>query len=162
MHKLFGFICITTVLYCNMQSQGLHECVCVCYLSRQQCVGVEALHAGDQLVFGVHHIVNKGPIDQEPIRASVHRNALWDLAVPETPHVGVTFVEESVQTLLTDETEGTHGTRISDDTICPPGDKFTERDRWTVFLSDYCPTKEQLLNWSNPVDFTTAIRANYY
>lgn len=108
--------------------------MCACYLSRQQCVGVEALHAGDQLVFGVDHIVNKGPVDQEPIRASVHRDALWDLAVPEPPHVGVTFIEESIQTLLTDETERTHGTRISDDTICLPGDKCAETDRWTVFL----------------------------
>lgn len=75
------------------------------YLSRQQRVGVEALHAADQLVLGVDHIVHKGPVDQEPIRASVHRNALRDLAVPETPHVGVTLVEETVQTLFTDETE---------------------------------------------------------
>lgn len=83
----------------------------MCYLGRQQCVGVEALHAADQLVSGVDHIVHKGPVDQEPVGASVHRNALWDLAVPEAPHVGVTLVEETVQTLFTDETERTHDTQ---------------------------------------------------
>lgn len=84
-------------------------CACVCYLGRQQCVGVEALHAADQLVSGFDHIVHKGPVDQEPVRASVHCNALWDLAVPEAPHVRVTLVEETVQTLLTDEAERTRG-----------------------------------------------------
>lgn len=83
----------------------VNVCVCVCYLCRQQCVGVEALHVADQLVSGVHHIIHKGPVEQEPIRASVYCNALWDLTVPEAPHVGVTLVEETVQTLFTDETE---------------------------------------------------------
>ncbi len=118
--------------------------MCVCYLSRQQCVGVESLHAADQLVSGVDHIVHKRPVDQEPIRAPVHRNALWDLAVPETPHVGVTLVEEAVQTLLTDETERTHRVQCLTD-YCVSHFKYyhmdtsllphcRERDRWTLFL----------------------------
>lgn len=83
--------------------------MCVCYLSRQQCVGVKALHAADQLVSGVHHIVHKGPVDQEPVGAAVHCDALWDLAVPEAPHVRVALEKEAVQTLFTDETERTGG-----------------------------------------------------
>lgn len=77
-----------------------------CHLSRQQRVGVEALHAADQLILGVHHVVHKRPANQEPVGASVHGDALWDLAVPEAPHVCVTLKEEAVQTLLTDEAEG--------------------------------------------------------
>lgn len=92
-----------------MYFPGATEPKGVCYLSRKQCVGVEALHAADQLVSRVHHIIHKHPVEQEPIGASVHRDALWDLAVPETPHVGVTLVEETVQTLFTDETETTIG-----------------------------------------------------
>lgn len=83
------------------------------YLSRQQCVGVETLHAGDQLVSGVDHIIHKGPVKQEPIRSSVHRDALRDLTVAKPPHVGVTFIEETVQTLLTDETEATQSFQCS-------------------------------------------------
>lgn len=79
----------------------------MCYLGRQQCVGVESLHAGDQLVSGVDHIIHKTPVKQEPIRSSVHCDALWDLTIAKAPHVGVTLIEETVQTLLTDETEGT-------------------------------------------------------
>lgn len=75
------------------------------YLSRQQRVGIEALHAADQLVPGVHHVVHKRPVQQEPVRASVHRDAVRDLAVAEAPHVCVTLKEEAVQTLLTDEAE---------------------------------------------------------
>lgn len=76
-----------------------------CYLSRQQRVGIEALHAADQLVLGVHHVVHKRPVNQEPVRASVHCDALWDLAVTQAPHVCVTLKEETVQTLLPDEAE---------------------------------------------------------
>lgn len=82
------------------------EKVRVCYLGRQQRVGVEALHAAHQLVLGVHHVVHKRPADQEPVRAAVHCDALWDLAVPEAPHVRVALKEETVETLLTDEAEG--------------------------------------------------------
>lgn len=75
----------------------------MCYLSRQQCVGIEKLHAADQFVLGVDHIIHKRSVKQEPIRASVHHYALRDCAVPKAPHVGVTLVEEPVQTLLTNE-----------------------------------------------------------
>lgn len=77
------------------------------YLGGQQRVGVETLHAADQLVPGVDHIIHKAPVEQEPIRASIHRNALWDLSISKTPHVGVALVEETVQALFTDETERT-------------------------------------------------------
>lgn len=80
-------------------------CVRVRYLGGQQRVGVETLHAADQLVPGVDHIIHKAPVEQEPIRASIHRNALWDLSISKTPHVGVALVEETVQALFTDETE---------------------------------------------------------
>lgn len=73
------------------------------YLRGQQRVGVEALHAADQLVLGAHHVVHERPAEQEPVRASVHCDALWDLAVAEAPHVCVALKEETVQTLLTDE-----------------------------------------------------------
>lgn len=86
-------------------------CACVRYLGGQQCVGVKALHAADQLVLRVHHVVHKAPVDQEPVGASVHCDALWDLAVPEAPHVRVTLVEEAVQTLLSDEAEETRDVR---------------------------------------------------
>lgn len=76
-----------------------------CYLRGQQRVGIEALHAADQLVLGVHHVVYKRPVNQEPVRASVHGDALWDLAVAQAPHVCVTLKEETVQTLLPDEAE---------------------------------------------------------
>lgn len=80
-------------------------CKCVRYLRGQQCVGVEALHAADQLILRVHHVIHKSPVEQEPIRAPVHGDALWDLAVSEAPHVGVALVEKTVQTLFTDESE---------------------------------------------------------
>lgn len=86
-------------------------CACVRYLGGQQRVGVKALHAADQLVLRVHHVVHKTPVDQEPVGASVHCNALWDLTVPEAPHVRVTLVEEAVQTLLSDEAEETRDVR---------------------------------------------------
>lgn len=85
----------------------LYMCVRVRYLGGQQRVGVETLHAADQLVPGVDHIIHKAPVEQEPIRASIHRNALWDLSISKTPHVGVALVEETVQALFTDETERT-------------------------------------------------------
>lgn len=88
-------------------------CVWAFYLRRQQRVGVEAPHAADQLVPGVDHVIHEGPIEQEPVGAAVHRDALRDLAVAETPHVGVALQEESVQTLFTDETEMTQKDVIS-------------------------------------------------
>lgn len=86
-------------------------CARVRYLGGQQCVGVKALHAADQLVLRVHHVVHKPPVDQEPVGAPVHSNALWDLAVAEAPHVRVALVEEAVQALLSDEAEETHDVR---------------------------------------------------
>lgn len=84
--------------------------VCVCarmhYLGRQQCVGVEPLHADHQLVLRVHHVVHEAAVDQEPIRAAIHSHARWNLAVAEAPHVRVALVEEAVQALLADEAEG--------------------------------------------------------
>lgn len=91
----------------------------VCYLSRQQRVGIEALHAADQLVLGVHHVVHKRPANQEPVRASVHGDALGDLAVPEAPHVRVALKEEAVQTLLTDEAGGGRQESDPEDPPCP-------------------------------------------
>lgn len=83
------------------------------YLSGEQRVGVEALHAVDQLVPGVHHIIHEGAAEQEPIRASVHSNALWDLSVSQAPHVGVALQEESVQALFPDEAESRAAVNIT-------------------------------------------------
>lgn len=74
------------------------------YLGREQRVGIEPLHVADQLVSRVHNVVHKRPAEQEPIGSSVHGHALRDLAVSQTPHVGVALVEDSVQTLFADET----------------------------------------------------------
>lgn len=73
------------------------------YLGGEQRVGVEVLHAADQFVPGVHHVIHEGAAEQEPIRAPVHGDALWDLPVSQAPHVGVALQEESVQTLFPDE-----------------------------------------------------------
>lgn len=75
------------------------------YLSGQQRVGIEAFHAADQLIPGVDHVVHKAAVKQEPIGAAVHRNPFWDFSVPESPHVSVALIKESVQTLFTDEPE---------------------------------------------------------
>lgn len=78
-------------------------CVRACYLSRQQRVGVETLHAGDQVVLGVDNIFHEPAVEEEPVGAAVHADAFWDLTVPQPPHVGVALVEQTVQTLLTDK-----------------------------------------------------------
>lgn len=41
--------------------------VCVCYLSRQQSVGVEALHVGYQVVLGVDDIFDEHAVEKEPV-----------------------------------------------------------------------------------------------
>lgn len=78
------------------------QCVCS-YLGRQQCVGIEALHVGDQVVLGVYNVLHERTIEQEPIRTAVHRNAFWDFAVAKSPHVGVALKEKPVQTLFADK-----------------------------------------------------------
>lgn len=79
--------------------------MCVCYLSGQQGVGVEALHVRDQSVSRVHRIIHKTPVQEEPIRAAVHRDAFWDFTVAQSPHVSVALEEQTVQALFTDEAE---------------------------------------------------------
>lgn len=75
----------------------------VCYLSRQQSVGVETLHVGDQVVLGVDDIFHEYAVEKEPVGPAVHTDAFWDLTVPQPPHVGVALVEQTIQTLLTDK-----------------------------------------------------------
>lgn len=78
----------------------------VCYLSRQQSVGVEALHVGDQVVLGVDDIFNEHSVEEEPVGPAVHRDTLWDFTVTQPPHVGVALEEKTIQTLLTDKSGG--------------------------------------------------------
>ncbi len=78
-------------------------CECVCYLGRQQSVGVEALHVGDQVVLRVDDIFDKHAVEKEPVGSAVHRDAFWDFSVTQPPHVGVALEEETIQTLLTDK-----------------------------------------------------------
>lgn len=73
------------------------------HLSRKQGVGVKLLHLGHQIICGEGQVLHKLPVQQEPIGASIHSNALRDSPVPQAPHVGVTLQEEPVQTLLSDE-----------------------------------------------------------
>lgn len=115
------FLCLRdadTTRRCRVKARR-RVCACVRYLGGQQRVGVKALHAADQLVLRVHHIVHEAAVDQEPVGASVHRDALWDLAVAEAPHVRVTLVEETVQALLSDEAEETHDVRWRVAAVCP-------------------------------------------
>lgn len=77
--------------------------MCVCYLGWQQSVGVEALHVGDQVVLGVDDIFDEHAVEKEPVGPAVHRDAFWDFAVTQPPHVGVTLEEQTIQTLLTDK-----------------------------------------------------------
>lgn len=78
------------------------ECF-VCHLGRQQSVGVEAFHVGDQVVLGVDDILDEHAVEKEPVGPAVHRDALWDFTVAQPPHVGVALEEETIQTLLTDK-----------------------------------------------------------
>lgn len=75
----------------------------MCYLGRQQSVGVEALHVGDQVVLGVDDIFDEQAVEEEPVGPAVHWDAFWDFTVTEPPHVGVALKEQTIQTLLTDE-----------------------------------------------------------
>lgn len=77
--------------------------LCACYLSRQQSVGVETLHVGNQVVLGVDDIFHEHAVEKEPVGPAVHADAFWDLTVPQPPHVGVALVEQTIQTLLTDK-----------------------------------------------------------
>lgn len=77
--------------------------VCVCYLGRQQGVGVEALHVGDQIILRVYHIFHESAVEKEPVGPAVHRDAFWDFTITKPPHVGVALIEQAVQTLLTDK-----------------------------------------------------------
>lgn len=43
----------------SMCENNVSLCVCVRYLSRQQSVGVEAFHVGDQIVLGVDDIFHE-------------------------------------------------------------------------------------------------------
>lgn len=73
------------------------------HLSRQQGVGVETLHVGHQVVLRVDDVFHEQAVQEEPVGAAVHRDAFWDFAVAQPPHVGVALVKEPIQTLLTDE-----------------------------------------------------------
>lgn len=73
------------------------------YLSWQQSVGIEALHAGDQVVLGIDDVFNKVAVEEEPVGPAVHRNAFWDFTVAQPPHMGIALVEETIETLLTDK-----------------------------------------------------------
>lgn len=76
------------------------------HLSRQQGVGVETLHVGDQVVLRVDDIFHKQAVQEEPVGAAVHRDAFRDFTVAQPPHVGVALVKEPIQTLLTDKPAG--------------------------------------------------------
>lgn len=67
--------------------------LCACYLGWQQSVGVEALHVGDQVIFGVDDIFHKQAVEEEPVGPAIHRDALWDFTVTQPPHVGVALIE---------------------------------------------------------------------
>lgn len=73
------------------------------HLSWQECVGVELAQLGHQLVVRIDHIFHKAASQREPVRAPVHHNALGDAAFAQSPHVGVTLVEQAVQALLLDK-----------------------------------------------------------
>lgn len=73
------------------------------HLGRKQRVGVEVLHFGHQIICGERHILHKLPVQQEPIGAAIHCNALGDPPVPQAPHVGIALQEEPVQALFPDE-----------------------------------------------------------
>lgn len=76
-------------------------------LCRQQRVGVEELHVGDQVVLGVDDIFHEHAVEEEPVRPAVHRDALWDFTVTQAPHVSVALVEQTIQTLFADKPEET-------------------------------------------------------
>lgn len=78
----------------------------VSHLRRQQGVGVESLHVGDQVVLRVDDIFHERAVEEEPVGAAVHRDALRDFAVAQPPHVGVALEEEPIQALLADEPAG--------------------------------------------------------
>lgn len=75
------------------------------HLSRKQGIGVELLHFSHQIVCGERYILHKLAVQQEPIGAAIHSNALWDPPVSQAPHVGITLQEEPVQALFPDEPE---------------------------------------------------------
>lgn len=79
-------------MWFTYQSKVKNTCS-VCYLGRQQGVGVEALHVGDQVVLGVNDILDEHAVEKEPVGPAVHRDALWDFTVTQSPHVGVTLKE---------------------------------------------------------------------
>lgn len=87
----------------HLSVKGQKHLQCVCYLRRQQSVGVEALHVGDQVVLGVDHILDEHAVEKEPVGPAVHRDAFWDFTVTQPPHVGVALKEQTIQTLLTDK-----------------------------------------------------------
>lgn len=70
------------------------------YLSREQSVGIELLQPQHQVILGVDDIFHKEAIECKPIRATRDLQALWNAALPETPHVVVTLVEETIKALL--------------------------------------------------------------
>lgn len=73
------------------------------HLSRKEGVGVKLFHLGHQVICGECHILYKLPVKQEPIRATVHSNALWDTPVPQAPHVRIALQEKTVQALFPNE-----------------------------------------------------------
>lgn len=73
------------------------------HLSRKKGVRVKLLHLGHQVICGECHILYKLPVKQEPIRATVHSNALWDPPVPQAPHMCITLQEKTVQALFANE-----------------------------------------------------------
>lgn len=73
------------------------------HLSRKEGVRVKLLHLGHQVICRECHILYKLPVKQEPIRATVYGNALWDPPVPQAPHVCITLQEKTVQALFPNE-----------------------------------------------------------
>lgn len=73
------------------------------YLSWKQCVGIESLHIHNKIVIRKDHILDKLPVQEKPVRATIYSDAFWNLSIPKTPHVCVTFQKQPVQALFSDE-----------------------------------------------------------
>lgn len=73
------------------------------HLSRKEGIGVKLFHLGHQVICGKCHILHKLPVKQEPVRATIHSNALWDPPVPQAPHVCIALQEKTVQALFPNE-----------------------------------------------------------
>lgn len=73
------------------------------HFSRKEGIRVKLLHLGHQVICGECHILHKLPVKQEPIRATVHSNALWDPPVPQAPHMCITLQEKTIQALFPNE-----------------------------------------------------------